>query len=343
MMSVDSSKSHRDTRRIRSAKTERGRGPAVSVIMPAYNTAPYIGEALESVFGQIYENYEVIVVNDGSPDTEKLEQVLAPYQSRIVYIKQENRGPSAARNAGIMASRAPLIALLDSDDIWEPDYLAVQVSILEDNPDIDIIYPDAVYFGDCQEDGRRFSDLCPSKGCVTFENLITQRCNVMVSVTARREVIHRAGMFDETLRNAEDFDLWMRVALQGGRIDYHSRVLVRYRRRTDSATSNWPGHLTQILRVVDKLSRHPALTPHEAETLRKERVRYEAAYKFFTGKNKFLAGDYPAAIEAWTEANRYYRSIRLGLAVRLMRHAPGLVTRMYSMRRRLFSGTMQEF
>src|SRR5215216_6434275 len=74
--------------------------PAVSVVIPAYNAARHIGEALESVFAQTFTDYEVIVVNDGSPDTPALERALAPYMSRIIYLKQENRGVSAARNTG---------------------------------------------------------------------------------------------------------------------------------------------------------------------------------------------------------------------------------------------------
>ena len=94
--------------------------PRVSVIMPAYNVAAYIGETLESVFAQTYSDYEIIVVNDGSPDTPELERVLAPYSERIVYVTQENRGLSGARNTALKVARGEFIALLDSDDVWEP-------------------------------------------------------------------------------------------------------------------------------------------------------------------------------------------------------------------------------
>ena len=86
--------------------------PLVSVIIPAYDVAEFIGDALNSVFAQTFSDFEVIVINDGSPDTAKLERVLGPYMSRIVYLKQENRGVSAARNTGIAAARGSLIAFL---------------------------------------------------------------------------------------------------------------------------------------------------------------------------------------------------------------------------------------
>ena len=92
----------------------------VSVVIPAYNVGNLIAQTLDSVFAQRYRNFEVVVVNDGSPDTPALEAALAPFRDRITYVVQENAGPSAARNAGIEHSRGDLIAFLDGDDIWLP-------------------------------------------------------------------------------------------------------------------------------------------------------------------------------------------------------------------------------
>src|SRR5208283_4207726 len=98
--------------------------PQVSVIMPAYRVSAYIKDAVDSVLAQTFQDFELIVVNDGCPDTEALERVLGPYRSRIVYLKLEkNVGLASARNAGIQASHSPYIALLDADDIYEPNYL----------------------------------------------------------------------------------------------------------------------------------------------------------------------------------------------------------------------------
>jgi len=101
------------------AKPEQA-SPLVSVIIPAFNAAGHIVGALESVFAQSFTNYEVILANDGSPDTERLEQVIQPCISRITYLTQENRGPSAARNLGIRHARGEWLAFLDSDDAWLP-------------------------------------------------------------------------------------------------------------------------------------------------------------------------------------------------------------------------------
>ena len=115
--------------------------PRISVIVPCFNCAQFLPETLGSVFSQTYDDFEVVVVNDGSLDTPQLEQALAPWADRIVYIKTENHGVAEARNTGIRAAKGEFIALLDSDDIWEPNFLDVQVRKLDQHPSADIVYP----------------------------------------------------------------------------------------------------------------------------------------------------------------------------------------------------------
>jgi len=123
------------------------RSPVVSIIIPAYNTALYIGEALDSIFRQTFNDYEIIVVNDGSPDTPNLEAAIAKCGREIRYMKQENRGPAAARNLGIRHARGRFLAFLDGDDIWFPDFLATTLEFLEQNPSTDMVCADCMYFG----------------------------------------------------------------------------------------------------------------------------------------------------------------------------------------------------
>jgi len=117
----------------------------VSIVIPAYNVAQYISETLESVFAQTFTDYEVIVVNDGSPDTEDFEQAIEPYLSRIRYLKQENRGASVARNTGLQAARGEFIAFLDADDLWLPPYLDQQMKFIRERG-CDLACADAEFF-----------------------------------------------------------------------------------------------------------------------------------------------------------------------------------------------------
>jgi glycosyltransferase involved in cell wall biosynthesis len=306
------------------------------VIVPAYNVADYIGDALNSVLAQTFTDYEIIVINDGSPDTPALERVLAPYMPRIVYLKQENRGVSAARNAGIAAARGSLVAFLDGDDAWLPHYLDVQVPRIQADPTIDVLYPNVLMFGGSSEDGEEFMTICPSRGEVTFDRLLLQECNVSNCSIVRRETIMRAGLFDESLRSVEDFDLWLRVIKQGGRITYHRDVLARYRRRPGSLTAD-PIWLTEhILKVLEKVKQTMELTSSERSTLDGQLEHFHAVLRLHQGKRAFFSGDTAGAIKGLTDANRFFRNRKFAFTVMMLRIAPRLLLRAYDLRDRLY-------
>ena len=126
----------------------RSNTPVVSIIIPAYQAAADIREALDSVFSQNFSHFEVIVVNDGSPDTPELEAAIAPYQSRLRYIAQANRGAGAARNTGLRAARGKYVAFLDADDLWSADCLHRHVWFLDAHADCAMVYGDALITGE---------------------------------------------------------------------------------------------------------------------------------------------------------------------------------------------------
>jgi len=310
----------------------------VSVIVPAYRASQWIEATLDSVLAQTFQNDELIVVNDGSPDTEELENVLAPYRSRIVYLRQENRGLAGARNTGIRAARGKYIAPLDADDIWEPDHLAAQVALLEADPSIDVVYADARIFGNVPEQGRTVMELCPSEGEVTFERLVLRQCTVHVCVCViRKEMLLRVGMFDEAFRrNGEDIDLWMRIAQQGGRIVYQRRVLGRYRRHSDSMSADRVSALDAFLRVLAKAAANPELTASQRQAVETQSRIEGAQLELEKGRRAFLAGDSAAAIPHLAAANAHLRSARLSLVLLLLRIAPRLLQSLYHWRDRHF-------
>jgi glycosyltransferase involved in cell wall biosynthesis len=312
----------------------RGAVPEISVIMPVYNCAEYIDESLSSIFAQSFTNYEVIVVNDGSTDTAALERALAPHRDRIVYIQQENRGPSAARNVGIAAARADVIAFLDADDRFEPDYLEAQLQVLRSDPTLDVVYPDAVFFGETPDAGRRFTELNPSDTGVTFESLITGECTVLVHATARREAIRRVGMFDEALRVSEDFDLWLRIVKSGGRIAHHPRVLVRFRRREGSLSSSGVRMCAGMLRVFEKVTRTMELTDGEAKALEAATVSTRAWLHLHQGMRDFIRREWDGALRGIAEANTHFKMWKLTAATAALRIAPEIALSLYLLRER---------
>lgn len=307
--------------------------PLVSVIIPAWNVAEFVPAAIDSVFGQSFTDLELIVVNDGSPDTAALETALRPYRDRADtrYLVQENGGPSAARNAGIQWAAGRFVALLDADDWWEPTYLEQQLARFSDDPALDVVYCDARLTGESPLAGRTFMDATPSNGPVTLEALIDLTCNVPTTcAVARREAVVSAGLFDPQLRRCEDFDLWLRMSAQGSRFAYHRGVLAFHRLHPASAAADGVRMFESQLVVYRKLhallgASHPA-APRVAEQIR----RAEADLALERSKQLLMAGEYPQAADALDAARRFYRSRKLTLASIGLRAAPSLVRRMYA-------------
>ncbi len=309
--------------------------PAVSVIIPAYNTSQYIREALDSVFAQTFKDYEIIVINDGSPDTERLEQILCDYQDRIVYLKKENGGVASARNAGIRLARGKYLAMLDSDDIWLPEYLEKQVSSFAAGSDIAASYTNAMIFGDSSLAGKDFMSIFPSEGEVTFRTMIEEKVHVVGTSMALRQVVIDAGMYDETLPTSEDFDLWLRIAHQGWRIVYNKQPLFRYRRRGGCLSDDQISFWSSFLRVMEKIERTMPLTQKEREIVEARCNYIKAMLSLYVGKQSFFAGETAKAIENLTFANEYFRTLKLSIVLWMLRLAPGLMLNLYQARDRL--------
>lgn len=306
----------------------------VSVIIPVYGTAPYVADALDSVLGQTFPSHEIIVVNDGSPDSELLDNVVARYRAQLTYIVQENRGASAARNAAIRVARGEYVAILDSDDYWSPDYLASQVSALDADRTVDVVYPDAIVFSPDRKRERRFSDFFPVRGEVSFLRVLGGKCQIYGGVTARRESFLRVGLYDENLRTGEDLDLWLRILKGGGRIAYNDSALAYCRERPGSLTSNEVTLSRNMLKLLDGLGRKLELTAEERAAVDRQRSSVAAKLSLVEGKQAFLAGDRRTAINKLTAASKHTRSWKLLAAIASLRIAPGLLLRLYRLRGR---------
>jgi len=309
--------------------------PLVSVIIPAYNAAPYIQETLDSVFAQSYRDFEVIVVNDGSPDTTLLEKILAPYRSRITYLQQENRGLAGARNAGMRAATGNLIALLDADDIWLPDYLQEQVTFLQQHPEFDLVYCNSLFFGNSIYAGKTYMEVCPSEGEATASAIITRQCHVFVSITARAPALLAMG-FDEALRSCEDFDCWLRFTAAGYRIGYHRKVLVRYRKHDASLSANPTWMAEHNIKVLNKaLSLWPPDSREHNEILQ-ARAQKTAELETVKAKLALREQRIEDAIFHLKAANSFYKTTKLAIVITVLRLMPGTVISLAKLRGMLF-------
>ncbi|HXW05787.1 MAG TPA: glycosyltransferase family A protein [Vicinamibacterales bacterium] len=312
---------------------------AVSVIVPAYNAAQFIGRTVESVLRQTFDRYELIVVNDGSPDTPDLERALQPFRERIVYVVQPNAGPSGARNNGILRARGEFIAFLDSDDVWRPEFLSTQMRLLSADPSIDLVYSNGVIVGDVPVAGREQMSMAPSRGPVTFEKLLRGECTVLTScVVVRRQCVIDAGLFDGRFRRSEDFHLWVRLAQRGARIAYHRTVLVEHRQRPGSLSDDRRAMAHAAIEVMQDLQATLPLTPVQQDLLRQHMAEYQVYLELDAAKRLLLAGAYGPAGAAlgrartW-EAARWPRA-RLRLLEVGVCCMPGVMRRAYGRLRR---------
>lgn len=305
--------------------------PVVSVIIPAYRAAKFIATALNSVFAQTFTNFETIVINDGSPDTDELERELEVYCGRIIYLRQKNRGPAAARNCGILAASGRFVAFLDADDYWYPDYLSEQMGFLERDSTLDLVYTDALLVGEGPLAGRTFMDATPSNGEVTFESLLDERCTVILSgVVARRQTVIDAGLFDENFHYAEDYDLWLRIAKRGARLSYQRKVLLGKRRHAESLCADDLKLFENALHVLDKVGRSNDLSESERESLIRHENKLIAYLRLEYGKINLSRGHFGAAVEGFQEANEFYRSWKLRWVLFWLRLWPNLLCRIYN-------------
>jgi hypothetical protein len=304
--------------------------PLVSVVIPAYQAAGRIRETLDSVFAQTYPNFEVVLVNDGSPDTEALEQAIRSYGERLIYIRQENRGPSGARNTAIRAARGKYIACLDSDDIYLPEHLARLVPLLEERA-LDLVYSDSDFVRNGMHVGRAF-ERQPQSPPVTFEKLLSEECGVTTSaMVASRQAMMDAGLFDEHYRRSEDFDLWVRMSFRGAKMDLLRQVGIEHRLLPDGLAAD-SYLLKQAQNEVYKKVLATLPVSAKQKALIQELIgRTEGLCQMDLVKRYLREGNYPEARLAADKAAALLqdrRSRRVALVVRI---APWAVRRFLRM------------
>lgn len=310
--------------------------------MPAYNVAVYIGETLDSVFEQTFTDYEVILVNDGSPDTVELDKAIEPYLNRIRYIRQKNLGAGAARNEGLRAARGEFIAFLDADDLWLPNYLEEQLRFIREDG-FDLVCADAMHFGDSPLAGRSYMEtympIAPHVGEVTVLGLVSAEQSLITSgIVARRAPIIEVGLFDEGLRNSQDFDLWLRLVRHGVRSGYQKQLLLRYRCHENSLSGDEINRTARQLRVFDKVESSLDLTPEERPAILRAIERRRALLEFELGKLYLEEGDFEKSRAAFSKADSWRRSWKTAVAVLLSRWSPGFMRAIHLRRLRRMRG-----
>lgn len=219
--------------------------------MPAYNSAKFLPDSIESILSQTYQPYEIIIVDDGSTDNTK--EVISRFIQRIKYIRlEQNRGAPAARNIGIQSAQGKYIAFIDADDIWMPEKLQVNVEYLETHSEVGMIYSKHI---NIDEEGNFFSDASKKQlpsGNIFLRLFSQENFIVTPSVVIREEIFKTIGLFDEQLFNCQDWDMWLRIAFYFP-VAGINKPLLKCRRNPRSLSKNRNNVLKYQKAVIDKM------------------------------------------------------------------------------------------
>jgi glycosyltransferase involved in cell wall biosynthesis len=223
----------------------------VNVVIPAYNSGATVRDAIDSILAQTLVPSRIIVIDDGSGDDTA--DRLRCYGDRVLYRRQANAGPSAARNHGVRLCTEPLVAFLDADDVWHPRKLELQMRHMERDPELGLLATDyfdwpVARFADVPSDAS--GSLTP----VTWEQLVIKATILTSSVVVRRDVLERVGQFDQTLCGPEDRDMFLRIA-EVTRLAKLNTPLIGYRDSPGSLTKRaetCERGMRRILRSLDE-------------------------------------------------------------------------------------------
>jgi glycosyltransferase involved in cell wall biosynthesis len=240
--------------------------PRFSIIIPAYQAASFVAEAVESALTQVVAPYEVIVCDDGS--TDELTKALRPYSGGITLLRKEHGGAASARNAAARSASSDFVAFLDADNVFLPEYLEAVGELAAERPDLDILTTDAYL----ELDGRVYGRYYRGKARFVVEDQrrgIIHQHFIFGNAAIRREALLAVGGYDETVL-AEDTDLFLRMILGGSRVGLVDEPLCVYRIRGGTLSSSLPRSLRSGVDVLERASRHPSLTPDELGYLHRQ-------------------------------------------------------------------------
>jgi len=232
--------------------------PTVSVIIPAYNAAPWIAETIDSVLNQTFQDFEIIVVDDGS--TDGTTEIVKKYKSQVQYLYKKNGGVGSARNAGIRAARGRYIACVDADDLWLPEKLEVQTQLLQKEPSLAWVYSDGLIFeNNSNQNLHLFSQSASMISGDVLRPLLLQDFIPCPTPVVRRDIFENVGFFEEdiSLQSVADWDMWLRISAKYP-VGFIDKPLVKYRRHSTSMTStciiehSLKSRLTVIERAISR-------------------------------------------------------------------------------------------
>jgi glycosyltransferase involved in cell wall biosynthesis len=262
----------------------------VSVIIPTYNRLSMLKEAVNSVLAQDFEDFELIVLDDGSTDGTADE--MKKYGGRVRLLHHpENRGVSAARNRGILHAKGKYITFLDSDDLWVKGKLKIQVAFLDDNPHYPICYTDEIWV----RKGKRVN---PMLKHAKYSGWIFEKCLPLCiispsSVMMKKVLFSKVGLFDEALPVCEDYDFWLRVSVRFPIFFINRKLIIKRGGHPDQLSRRSWGNDRYRVIALEKLLSESHLGEEERRMVLEEmRRKCKILSKGFFKRGNELEGRY---------------------------------------------------
>ena len=282
----------------------------ISIIIPAYDAEKYLANTIQSVINQTFTDWELIIINDGSTDgTLELINNFQDKDSRIKVFSYENAGVAHSRNRGIAEAKGEYIAFLDADDLWTPDKLEMQLKVLQKNSDASVAYSWVDYIDEAGKflyPGSHITVNGDAYSKLLINNFLENGSNPLV----RRDALAKIGNFDVNLPPAEDWDLYLRLALE-----YQFVVIpkpqILYRLCTNSCSANIIKMETQALRVIEKAYNQ---TPESLQYLKRETLAKLYEYLLF----RTLESN-PQRKQFWQASKYFYKMLGYNPAILLRR------------------------
>jgi glycosyltransferase involved in cell wall biosynthesis len=289
--------------------------------VPAYGVAHLLGEALRSLQAQTFADWEAIVIDDGAPDD--VASAFAPFANdeRFRLLMTDNKGLATARNRAIGEARAPFIALLDGDDLYEPRYLERMVPTIEADPAVGFVCCDAMVFGKDEHPPRRYSSIYPMRGEISLGRVLDRSFVVFVATMIRRSALEDVGGFDAGLEACEDLDVWIRLLSAGWKAAFVAEPLARYRRRRGSMSSSERRMAMASCVLYEKACRALQGRAEQAVAAREFKAHTQRL-RWLDGEALILSGDVAGGLLRLGDAGE--RSLRWRLGLGMMRRAPRL-------------------
>jgi teichuronic acid biosynthesis glycosyltransferase TuaG len=309
--------------------------PLVSIITPAYNSAAYIAETIASALAQTFTRFELIVADDDSTDgTVDVVHRAAAADPRVVVTATPHGGAATARNTALQESRGRFIALLDSDDVWMPEYLAEQLEIAKSCPAGGVVTANAISRGG-DLDGRPIWRATTGLRTLALHDLIVEDNAVCIMSLFRRKAFERVGGFDPEFNGNEDYEFWLRVANAGFGIVQNLRPLGYYRRRPGSVSSDEVRTLLGIIHVLESVATWTGPLERERDVIAYKLARLQddlASARLRASLSRRDARDAALRLKDLSELRG---SVCLALAAKLTQAWPQLLLHVDGLRRSL--------